>query len=103
MLIGNTPRKPSLSQVRRIKRALRDTLQLSDDAVLTVTQLACLEEACAPLETVVGLLRPGYPQLQHKVHKATDDVDASDLLLVCHAWGFCITMKSLAPYFVAED
>ena len=98
MLIGSASRRPSLRAVRRIKAVLLEALQLPDDAVITVSQLACLEADCAPLETVIGLLRSGRPQLQHKVHKATDDVDASDLVEVCAAWGLPVpptTLESL--------
>jgi hypothetical protein len=101
MLIGNR-KKPDLAQVRRIKRALRLTLDLPDEATVTVTQLACLEEDCAPLETVIGLLRPAAPQLQHKIHKATDAVDAEDLLLVCMGWGFAIHSSELSRHFTSE-
>ena len=76
MLIGNNSKRPNLQVVRRLKLALRDVLGLSEDALITVTQLACLEEDCAPLETVFGLLRSGSPQLQHKIHKETEAVDA---------------------------
>jgi len=90
MLIGNSSKKPSLKMVRRIKHTLREALDLSEDTMITVTQLACLEEDCAPLETVIGLLRPKAPQLQHKLHKPTDDVDVDDLIQVCEAWGYHI-------------
>ena len=89
MLFGNNSsnQRPNLEAIRRIKHTLRAALSLSEDAVITVTQLACLEEDCAPLETVIGLLAPGAPQRQHKLHKATEDVNAADLLTVCEAWG----------------
>ena len=95
MLIGRSSKKPSLETVRRIKQALREALQLSEDATVTVTELACLEEDCAPVETVFGLLRPNEPQLQHKVHKPTEGVDAQDLREVCAAWGFDVPITHL--------
>ncbi len=95
MLIGNSSKAPNLQKIRRIKRVLREALELSEDATVTVAELACLEEDCAPLETVVGLLRPDAPQLQHKLHKATDDVDAEDLTQVCSAWGFDVVIADL--------
>lgn len=95
MLIGTTSKKPTLETVRRIKRTLRAALELPEDALVTVTQLACLEEDCAPLETVLGLLRPQTPQLQHKVHKPTEAVNAEDLVQVCDAWGFSIPIKTM--------
>ena len=95
MLINTSPRRPNRKRVRHIKEALRTALGLSDDATVTVTELACLEEGCAPVETVFGLLRPDAPQLQHKVHKPTDAVDAEDLMQVCTAWGFDVRITVL--------
>ncbi len=97
MLIGNAPRRPNLERVRRIKNALREALSLSDDVMVTVTELACLEEGCAPVETVIGLLRPDAPQLQYKLHEPVDAVDAQDLIQVCKAWGFDVDISVLAP------
>jgi hypothetical protein len=97
VLIGNSPRRPNLQRVRRIKRALREALSLSEDVTVTVTELACLEEGCAPIETVIGLLRPDARQLQSKLHKPVDAVDANDLVEVCTAWGFDTTVQVLAP------
>ena len=87
MLIGSAPRNPNLEQARRIKKVLREALTLSDDVTVTVAELACLEEDCAPVETVIGLLRPDAPQLQAKVHKSMDAVDAEDLAQICATWG----------------
>ena len=97
MLIGKATKRPSLERVRRIKTALREALSLSDDTTVTVTELACLEEYCAPVETVFGLLRPDAPQLQYKLHKSMDTVDAEDLVQVCTAWGFDVKIPVLAP------
>ena len=102
MLIGTSPRNPNLERVRRIKKALRETLSLSDDVTVTVTELACLEEGCAPVETVIGLLRPDAPQLQCKLHKPMDAVDAKDLAQVCTAWGFDVKLPVLTP-LLQED
>ena len=88
MLFNTSPRRPNRERVRHIKEALRAALSLPDGTTVTVTELACLEEGCAPIETVVALLRPDAPPLQHKLHKPTDAVDAEDLVQVCKAWGF---------------
>ena len=86
MLIGKGTKKTNLETVRRIKDTLREVLDLPEDAI-TVSQLACLEEDCAPLETVIGLLQHGAPQLQYKIHKETNEVGREDLVQVCEAWG----------------
>ena len=97
MLINTSPRRPNRERVRYIKEALRAALGLPDDATVTVTELACLEEGCAPIETVVALLRPDAPPLQHKFHKPTDAIDAADLVQVCEAWGFDVQIPIPAP------
>ncbi len=87
MLIGQRGRKPNVDKIRHLKQVLRDALDLPEDATITLTELACMEEDCPPVETVFGLLRSDAPQLQHKVHKTTEEVDADDLLEICKAWG----------------
>ena len=99
MLIGNSSQKPSLQVIRRIKLTLRKALDLPDNNMVTVTQLSCLEEDCAPLETVIGVLRPELAQLQYKVHKATDAIDVDDLMQVCEAWGYTIQKTVLDSLF----
>ncbi len=98
MLINTSPRRPNRERIRRIKATLHTALELSDDAMVTVAELTCLEEDCAPVETVFGLLRPNAPQLQHKVHKATDAVVVEDLMEVCAAWGFEVQMSALDAF-----
>jgi len=99
VLIDNSPKKPNIETVRRIKRSLHAALDLPEDALITVAQLACLEDGCAPLETVMGLHRVGAPQLQHKVHKPTDLIMSEDLVEVCLAWGFSVDKFSMNTIF----
>jgi len=99
MLLRSGANRPSLKTIRRIKCALREALQLSDDVMVTVTQLACLEDGCAPLETVIGLLWPGEPQRQHTIHKQTEAVDADDLITVCEAWGYTVKATDIYKRF----
>ncbi len=88
MLIGKSRPKPDLQQIRYIKAALHQALKLAEDDTITISELACLEEGCAPIETVLGLLRVDEPQVQHKLHKPMNSIDANDLTEVCKAWGF---------------
>ena len=97
MLINTSRRRPNLERIRRIKEVLHEALRLSHDTTVTVTELACLEEGCVPIETVVGLLRPDAPHLQYKLHKPTDAVDAADLDQVCKAGGFDVQIPMLVP------
>lgn len=99
VLIGNSPKKPNIETVRRIKRSLHAALDLPEDALITVAQLACLEDGCEPVETVIGLHRFGSPQLQHKVHKSTECIVIGDLVEVCLAWGFQVDKVSINTTF----
>ena len=99
MLIGNSSSKPNLKMVRRIKRTLRQALNLPEEAVVTVAQLTCLEKGCAPLETVIGLLQPKQSQRQYKVHKATEAINANDLRKVCQAWGLDTQITVIESFF----
>ncbi len=99
MLAGPSSTKPSLETIRRIKKTLHDVLDLPNDAMITVTQLACLEEDCAPLETVIGLLQPGRPQRQYKIHKATNAVTTDDLQNLCESWGQAVQKNVIDTRF----
>ena len=99
MLIGQGKNKPSLAAVRRIKAVLSQALVIETDAIVTVSQLACLEDGCAPLETVIGLLQKGTPQQQYKIHKPTDEITADDLLPVCRAWGYDVQITTINKLF----
>ena len=94
MFIGGGSNKPSLQRIRAIKVCLQEALDLPEDAIITVTQLACLEKDCSPLETVIGLPRDGKPQPQGKIHKATEAVMPSDLQKVCADWGYTINISN---------
>ena len=97
-LLSQSRPKPNLDQIRMIKASLRQALELSEGDTITVTELACLEEDCAPLETVIGLLRDGHPQIQHKIHKPTNSLDINDLIEVCKVWGFDSRNMAFAPF-----
>ena len=99
MLIGNSSKRPDIKLVRRIKRTLHEGLELPEDAIITVSELACLEEACAPFETVIGLLRSKEPQLQHKIHKPVKDINVQDLISVCSKWGFEVHLSAVESIF----
>ena len=99
MLLGSASQKPNIARVREIKRILHAVLGLPDEATVTLSQLACLEKDCAPLETVIGLLQPGLPQKQHKIHKATNDLVATDLVEICEAWERPVKLEDLQPFF----
>ena len=82
-----------------IKRALREVLCLSEDAILMVTELACLEDDYAPVETVIALMLSGKPQQQSKIHTSIEDLAAVDLVQVGIEWGFYTQESDFEPFF----
>ena len=88
MLIGGSKPKTNLDMVRKIKGTLEKALSLPDSATISITELACLEEGCPPVETVVALLQAGSKPLQHKFHKSAGEFKAADLVEVSVRWGF---------------
>ena len=88
MLIGGSIPKTNLYMVRKIKGTLEKALSLPDSATISITELACLEEGCPPVETVVALLQAGSNPLQHKFHKSAGEFKAADLVEVSVRWGF---------------
>jgi len=69
-----------------VKRWVVEALGPCDDRTVMVTELACSEPGCPPVETVIALLAPGR-QDQVKIHKALADVTSADVgaLLRSHA------------------
>ena len=88
MLIGRSKPKTNLDMVRKIKGALEKAFSLPDSATISVTELACFEEGCPPVETVVALLQAGSSPLQHKFHKPVGEFKSADLVELSVRWGF---------------
>jgi hypothetical protein len=70
-----------INSARAIKSWVRELLALSDDAVVSVSELACHVPGCPPKETVILVMR-GSETVQAAVHKAMEDVTEDD---VAHA------------------
>jgi hypothetical protein len=77
-LFGTQPR-PDPAQLAAIKVWVAETLALSDDVTVMVTELRCSEPGCPPVETVIALLRPGMPPEQRKLDKAIAELTADDI------------------------
>jgi len=58
---------------------VRSTIGVDDQRSVVVTELACTEPGCPPIETVVGLLGPGA-QTQYKLHKPVAEVTEADVV-----------------------
>jgi hypothetical protein len=63
----------------RLQRWVRCVLDLPEDVAVQVSQLRCRDAGCAPLETVLAVLRPGAP-LARTVPLPADQICATDVL-----------------------
>ena len=90
MLVGRSKPKINLDMVRKIKGTLEKALSLPDSATISITELACFEEGCPPVETVVALLQAGSSPLQHKFHKPVGEFKAADLVELSVRWGLSV-------------
>ncbi|MFW8641977.1 hypothetical protein ACOJBO_00710 [Rhizobium beringeri] len=71
-----------ISSARAIKAWARKRLSLPDEAVVSVSELACHVPGCPPKETVI-LVMQGTETVQVSIHKAMMDVTEDD---VAHAF-----------------
>lgn len=73
-------RAPGYAQaIERLKTATRELLALSDDAVVSVTELACRDPGCPAIETVVAILVAGERPRTARFHKRIPEIGESDL------------------------
>jgi hypothetical protein len=63
----------------RLQAATRALLDLSDDVVISVTELACREAGCPDVETIVAVMRAGERPCTAKFRKPLPAVTADDL------------------------
>lgn len=68
-------------KTRDIKAWVRDLRSLDERDVVSITELACREDGCPDIETVVGIMRPGAPIETIRVHKAIADIGPEDFML----------------------
>lgn len=73
------PRRALPEKTRQIKDWVRELYGLSDDVVVAVSEIACRDEGCPDIETVIGILRPGRKVETLRVHKALADVERADV------------------------
>jgi hypothetical protein len=64
---------------RLVKQWIREAFALPPETTILVSELACSEPGCPPLETVVALLFESGAHRQLKIHRALADVSRADL------------------------
>ncbi|MCP9469144.1 MAG: hypothetical protein NNA31_03980 [Nitrospira sp.] len=77
-LFGGT-RAIAAEQIDRIKAWVRAVFHLNDETTIMVTELACHEPGCPPIETVIALLTGPGDTRQYKIHKTADEINVADI------------------------
>ena len=85
VMMFSRPPQARADKTRAIKSWVRQELELDDDAVVLVTELACTEPGCPPLETIVALMAVGKERRQAKVHKGIDELEREDIVRMATA------------------
>lgn len=71
---------------RRVIRGwVQSEFRLAPDDTVLVTELRCHEPGCPPVETVIGILRPGHDSLQYKIAKAPGAIGREDVEALTNA------------------
>ncbi len=73
------PRRALPEKSRQIRAWVRELFGLDEAVVVSITELACRDDSCPDIETVVGIMRPGEKIETIRVHKAIAEVMREDL------------------------
>lgn len=63
----------------RVKQAVRKVLEPGDEAVISVSELACGETGCPDVETVIGIHEAGVPARRLRLHMPLAEVGLADI------------------------
>jgi len=66
------PLSPRINNLKvksdEIKTWVREVQSLPKDTIITIAELACRDEGCPDIETVIGVLEPNFPIRTIRVH-----------------------------------
>lgn len=62
-----------------VKKWVRELLDVPEESTVMVAELACHEEGCPPVETVIAALGEDRPPHQWKIHKRVAEVQREDI------------------------
>lgn len=63
----------------KIKTWVREALNLPEGIAISVIELACRDEGCPDIETVIGILEPDKPIKTIKIHLEMAEVTQVDI------------------------
>lgn len=73
------PRRALPEKSRQIKAWVRELCGLDDTVVVSITELACRDQDCPDIETVIGIMRPGETIETVRVHSPIAEVTEEDI------------------------
>jgi len=73
----------SSERSNEIKAQVAALLGLDEEATVMVTELACMEEGCPPVETIIAVFRPATVKLQFRLHRPISEITAHDIEEMC--------------------
>lgn len=84
----NNPLAPKFGRLKNktsdIKRWVREAMDLPEDTPVTVAELACRDDGCPDIETVIGVLEPNKPIATIRVHAPMAEVTKADVAEAAH-------------------
>jgi len=73
----------SSERSNEIKAQVAAALGLDEEATVMVSELACMEEGCPPVETVIAVFRPAMEKLQFRLHRPISEITKHDIEEMC--------------------
>lgn len=73
----------SSERANEIKAQIAAELGLDEETIVIVSELACMEEGCPPVETVIAVFRPAMEKLQFRLHCSMTEITAHDIQQMC--------------------
>jgi hypothetical protein len=73
----------SSERSNEIKAQVVAALDLDEEATVMVSELACMEEGCPPVETIIAVFRPTMDKLQFRFHRPIAEITAHDIEEMC--------------------
>jgi len=70
-------------RANEIKAQVAVVLGLDEEATVMVSELACMEEGCPPVETVIAVFRPAVQKLQFRLHRPIAEITTRDIEEMC--------------------
>lgn len=84
-MLGMSSRSTGGGEVaRRIKSWARDVFDPEGAATILVSELACSEPGCPPIETVIAILRGPNDTAKYTIHRPSAEITQADIVALAN-------------------